>query len=72
MSIIRILVCVNLLLNLDGYSQEAMPVFISGNEGHESYRTPAIICSEGNILLAFAEGRVHGSGDFVYINIVMK
>jgi len=72
MSIIRILVCINLLLNLDGYSQEAKPVFISGNEGHKSYRIPAIIRSERNILLAFAEGRVHGSGDFGDINIVMK
>ena len=47
-------------------------VFISGTEGHKSYRIPAIIQNKNGELLAFAEGRVHGSGDFGDINIVMK
>jgi sialidase-1 len=41
-------------------------------EGHKSYRIPAIIRLKGNALLAFAEGRVHGAGDYGDINIVMK
>lgn len=49
-----------------------VPVFISGTEGHKSYRIPAIISLPDGGLLAFAEGRVHGSGDFGDINIVMK
>jgi len=48
------------------------PVFIAGTEGHKSYRIPAIIALPNNDLLAFCEGRVHGSGDFGDINIVMK
>ncbi|TXJ23548.1 MAG: exo-alpha-sialidase [Chitinophagaceae bacterium] len=48
------------------------PVFISGTEGHKSYRIPAIIGLPNGDLLAFAEGRVHGAGDFGDINIVMK
>lgn len=51
---------------------KAMPVFISGTEGHKSYRIPAIIILPNGNLLAFAEGRVHGSGDFGDVNIVMK
>ncbi|WP_064196156.1 MULTISPECIES: exo-alpha-sialidase [Emticicia] len=47
-------------------------VFISGTEGHKSYRIPAIISLPNGNLLAFAEGRVQGSGDFGDINIVMK
>ena len=57
---------------LSSYSQEKVPVFISGTEGHKSYRIPAIISLPNNDLLAFCEGRVHGSGDFGDINIVMK
>jgi sialidase-1 len=49
-----------------------IPVFISGTEGHKSYRIPAIIRLPDNNLLAFCEGRVKGSGDFGDINIVLK
>jgi len=49
-----------------------VPVFISGTEGHKSYRIPAIISLKNGDLLAFAEGRVHGAGDFGDINIVLK
>ena len=53
-------------------AQTSVPVFISGTEGHKSYRIPAIVGLPGGGLLAFAEGRVHGSGDFGDINIVTK
>ena len=49
-----------------------IPVFTSGMEGHKSYRIPAIIKIPNGDLLAFAEGRVKGSGDFGDINIVLK
>ncbi|HRD58041.1 MAG TPA: sialidase family protein [Ferruginibacter sp.] len=52
--------------------QSFTPVFTSGTEGHKSYRIPAIIGLPNGELLAFAEGRVHGAGDFGDINIVMK
>lgn len=54
------------------FAQNKIPVFISGTEGHKSYRIPAIIGLSGGELLAFCEGRVHGAGDFGDINIVMK
>jgi sialidase-1 len=50
----------------------AVPVFTSGNDGHKSYRIPAMINLPNGEILAFAEGRVHGAGDFGDINIVMK
>ncbi len=49
-----------------------VPVFVSGSDGHKSYRIPAIISLPDGELLAIAEGRVHGAGDFGDINIVMK
>ena len=49
-----------------------MAVFVSGTEGHKSYRIPVIIGLPTRDLLAFCEGRVHGAGDFGDINIVMK
>jgi len=53
-------------------AQDKVPVFISGNEGHKTYRIPAIVQLPNNTLLAFCEGRVKGSGDFGDINIVLK
>lgn len=47
-------------------------VYTSGEEGHKIYRIPAIIQNGRGSLLAFAEGRVQGSGDFGDINIVLK
>lgn len=61
-----------LLIGSSAFCQQKVPVFVSGNEGHKSYRIPAIIEAPDGALLAFAEGRVHGSGDFGDINIVMK
>lgn len=52
--------------------EEAAQVFVSGTDGHKSYRIPAIIALPDGTLLAFAEGRVRGSADFGDINIVMK
>lgn len=48
------------------------PVFTSGTEGFKSFRIPAIVMAGNGDLLAFAEGRVTGSGDFGDIDIVMK
>lgn len=57
---------------ITGFSQNTIPVFVSGTEGHKSYRIPAIINLPNSDLLAFAEGRVHGAGDFGDVNIVLK
>ena len=53
-------------------SQLKVPVFVSGQEGHQSYRIPAIIGLSNGDLLAIAEGRVNDAGDFGDINLVMK
>jgi sialidase-1 len=47
-------------------------IYTSGQEGHKTYRIPAMIKNKQGHLLAFAEGRVNGSGDFGDINIVLK
>ena len=54
------------------HTPEATPVFVSGSDGHQSYRIPAIVALSGGDLLAFCEGRVNNAGDFGDINIVMK
>jgi sialidase-1 len=53
-------------------AQTQVPVFVSGKEGHDMFRIPAIIGLKNGDLLAFAEGRVHGGADFGDINLVMK
>lgn len=57
---------------LTSIAQDAVPVFVSGEEGHKSYRIPAIVSLPNGDLLAIAEGRVNHAGDFGHINIVMK
>ena len=52
-------------------AQETL-VFKGGEEGHAIYRIPASIDLPNGDLLAFAEGRVHGSDDFGDVNLVMK
>lgn len=52
--------------------EETTQVFVSGKDGHKSYRIPAIIALPDGTLLAFAEGRVTGSADFGDVNIVLK
>ena len=54
------------------YAQTDIPVFVSGAEGYKSYRIPAIIAAPNGDLLAFCEGRVHHSGDFGDVKIVLK
>jgi sialidase-1 len=54
------------------FAQSVIPVFVSGEEGHKSYRIPAIVSLSNGTLLAFCEGRVHSAGDFGDINIVLK
>ena len=54
------------------FSQQNIPVFESGKDGHKSYRIPAIIKLNNGHLLAFAEGRVQGASDFGDVNIVLK
>ncbi len=66
-------ILVLLLVSLKTIAQfERVSVFVSGTEGHQSYRIPAIISTPTGELLAFAEGRVKGSNDFGDINIVLK
>lgn len=55
-----------------GIYAQVVSVFVSGEDSHKSYRIPAIVSLPKSDLLAFAEGRVNGSGDFGDINIVMK
>ena len=53
-------------------AQTKVPVFVSGKEGYASFRIPSIIQLPNKKIIAFAEGRVNGAGDFGHVNIVMK
>lgn len=53
------------------FAQETL-VFESGKDGNATYRIPAIIKLKSGKLLAFAEARRKGAGDFGDVNIVLK
>jgi sialidase-1 len=70
----RLIVLITLIFFFGKLSAQSnsIPVFISGTEGYKSFRIPAIIKAKNGDLLAFCEGRVHGSNDFGDIKIVLK
>ncbi|AOS63203.1 sialidase family protein [Actinoalloteichus hymeniacidonis] len=47
-------------------------VYVSGTEGYDTFRIPAIIRASNGDLLAFAEGRRDGGGDSGDIDLVLK
>ena len=47
-------------------------VFVSGKEGYNTYRIPAIVSNPGGKLLCFAEGRKLSSADHGWNDIVAK
>ena len=47
-------------------------VFVSGTDGYNTYRIPAIVRTADGTLLAFAEGRVKGRGDSGDIDLVLR
>ena len=69
---IKCLVTFFLILSISAGAQTRVPVFVSGEEGHQSYRIPAVIRLTNGDILAIAEGRVRNAGDFGDINLVMK
>jgi sialidase-1 len=51
---------------------QEVSVFRSGTDGFKSFRIPAMIKMANGDLMAFAEGRVNGAGDFGNVKIVMR
>lgn len=69
----KLLIIIVLFAGLQLFAQqEYRTVYTEGTEGHANYRIPAIISLPNGNLLAFAEGRVNGRGDFGDVNIVLK
>ena len=47
-------------------------VFVSGQEGYNTFRIPAVVATTNGTLLVFAEGRKRGGGDSGDIDLVLK
>lgn len=47
-------------------------LFVSGQEGHHTFRIPALAVTARGVLLAFAEGRKDGGGDAGVIALLLK
>lgn len=48
------------------------PVFVSGQDGYNTYRIPSVIATPKGTLLAFCEGRKTGRGDAGNIDLVLR
>jgi sialidase-1 len=68
----KLLIIFLMIFWLTKTNAQSKAVFVSGTEGYQSFRIPAIIKAKNGDLLAFCEGRVNGSGDFGNIKIVLK
>lgn len=64
-------IIISIFLIGNAFAQENI-VFQSGEGGYDFFRIPAIVHLKPNQLIAFAEGRVNGSGDFGNVDIVYK
>jgi sialidase-1 len=48
------------------------PLWISGKDGYDTYRIPALTVTENGTILAFCEGRKSGRGDTGDIDLLLK
>jgi len=48
------------------------PIFVSGEDGYDTYRIPAVTVSKQETILAFCEGRMAGRSDTGNIDILVK
>lgn len=48
------------------------PLFVSGEDGYDTYRIPALAVTNGGVVLAFCEGRNDGRGDTGDIDMLLK
>lgn len=51
---------------------EQSTLFRSGDDGYECYRIPAAVVTSSGTILAFAEGRKDGRGDYADVNLMLK
>jgi len=51
---------------------EQTDLFVGGQEGYHTYRIPALAVSHKGTILAFCEGRKHGSGDAGKIGLMLR
>ncbi len=51
---------------------EQEPIFVSGRDGYDTFRIPALITVPSGAVLAFCEGRRHGMSDSGEINLVLR
>jgi sialidase-1 len=69
-SFIIILLIIGFTIKCDPESVQY--IFQSGAEGYDTFRIPALIVSQNETVLAFAEGRKHSRTDMGDIDIVLK
>lgn len=47
-------------------------IFVSGTQGYDTYRIPALLVTGAGTVLAFCEGRVNDAGDHGTIHVLLK
>ena len=47
-------------------------VFTSGAEGYHTFRIPSLVVANDGTMLAFCEGKVHGSHDYQALYVLLK
>lgn len=69
----KFLICTSLLFSSYSNSNaHSTKVFISGTDGYNTYRIPALVVTEKGTILAFCEGRKDKGGDSGNIDILLK
>lgn len=55
-----------------GAEKTQQAVWVSGTQGYHTYRIPALVVTPKGTVLAFCEGRKHGSGDAGDIDLLVR
>jgi len=71
-SIIFLTVMMTTLSHADKGSLSQLDIFVSGTDGYDTFRIPALIVADSGAILAFCEGRKGSSSDTGDIDIVLK
>lgn len=70
--IVILIFCGIISLDIHGQDQTLDYLLKSGSDGYHTFRIPAIVSTTKGNIIAFAEGRKHGSSDTGDIDLVMK
>ena len=71
-AIVLLVVTSFITMQTNAQTSNEVKLFVSGTDGYDTYRIPALVSTMQGTVLAFAEGRKSGGGDSGNIDMIVK